>query len=482
MRVALFILPPWSVRTAPLGLACLSATLRQAGHEVRSFDLNARLWRRFGHVGTDLWNYDKGPYWQNKEYFEEVIGPVLLAPEFEEVMNDVTAWNPDVAGFSVFENSVRATHLATRILKNRLTETKIVYGGPQITRAHLSTSGEFEQKWIDAAVIGEGEASFIELLERWQNKKSLHGCLGLAHADAAGVHYEGVRPNIDFCANPIPDFSDFDLKLYQQEALPVMMSRGCIAKCTFCAETRYWKNFRSRDAAAIFSEIRSHINRFGLRKFEMNDSLINGNFKVLEELAELILTSGEKITWGGYARLDKRMTPQLLGRLAQSGLNFLNFGLETGSQKIMDLMEKRTTVETASVVVTAAARFGIKVSLNIIVGFPGETETDFQATLEFIRQHKDSIFVVSTGETLMVAPGTPLDTNPARFGIRAQHDGHVWRDEGGHWVSTDGSSTFATRVERLQQLRNFLDEEDIYWLPSGRNKKTDTAAARALQL
>ncbi|MEM7646955.1 MAG: radical SAM protein [Pseudomonadota bacterium] len=199
----------------------------------------------------------------------------------------------------------------------------------------------------------------------------------------------------------------------------------------------------------------------------MADSLVNGNFKVLEKLVDLINDYKHPLTWHGYARIDRRMTTTLLQKIGRSGCQFLSYGLETGSQKVMDLMEKRTTVEEARRVIRETFLSGVRVHLNMIVGFPGEDEKDFQDTIEFLEEMSPYIHTVNTGETCGIPMHTPLWDEPERFGIKTLEDGSIdWSS--GSWESADGTSNETTRRGRLNSLRDFLDTKDhIVWFPRG---------------
>jgi len=364
------------------------------------------------------------------------------------------------------------------MMKQHLPELKIIFGGPAVKKWSLIERKDFDQKAgenyiLDVAVIGEGELSALEVMDRFQTGQPLDGCLGIGYRDQSGqVVFTGTRANMNLLDLPIPYFGDFDFNLYREVKLPVMMSRGCVAKCTFCSETRFWNKYRFRDANHIFEEFKNNYYRYGIGVYAMADSLINGNFKVLSDLADLIIASGMKIEWHGYARIDKRMTKELVGRLAKSGLSFVSYGLETGSQKIMDLMEKRTTVETAREVIRETHKAGIGVHLNMIVGFPGETEEDFQQTLQFLEENIEFISVINTGETLSIGMDTPLGMTPGKFDVRVKADGFIDWDQDGRWVSVDGSNTYSVRRARLERLRNFLDQFDhVLQFPGGKARK-----------
>lgn len=468
MKIAMISLPSWSVLTAPLGLASLSAVLKHSGHEVKSFDFNARLWQEHKTPAYDLWNYGEVHKWRTRELFDDEVYP-LLKDSIERLMQEVADYNPEVIGFTIYQTSIFCTIEGAKIAKLLCPNAKIVFGGPECSKYKLQLNGIFQMNFPDVAVLGEGEATFLEVLNRFKNKEPLKGCLGICYQNEFGeIVEENIRPNISLETLLLPDFSDFNFDWYQEKRIPLMISRGCVAKCTFCAETRFWKNFRYRSAKSIVLEMYTQYKKYGINTFELSDSLINGEFKTLSEMADLIIESGIKLYWGGYARIDKRMTYNLLGRLRKAGLCYLNFGVETGSQKIMDLMEKRTTVPAAYEVITNCKTFSIHASVNIIVGYPGETEGDFQDTIKMIRDLKDSIAVVSTGDTLAVLHGTPLEVNPTKFGIKAGPDGKAYMNERGTWVSEDGTNTEEVRRERLHRLWRALDDLGIPWWPNGK--------------
>jgi anaerobic magnesium-protoporphyrin IX monomethyl ester cyclase len=479
MRVALAVPPAWSVMTPPLGIASIAGVLLRAGHEVKVFDLNIRCWNKLGGGPLDHWDYSRYLDWQSSDRFQQVLLPRLLG-EIQRTADEVVQWKPDALGLSLFDTSLHCGRVFAAMVRLGRPRTKVIYGGPAVNEWKLNGEQEFERTAggrpvLDAAVIGEGEAAMLEVLERFAARQSLDGCLGTAHRagkSRSKVVFESVRPNMDLNDLPKPYFGDFDFTLYRENKLPVMMSRGCVAKCTFCSETVFWNKYRYREARSIFDEFENNRVRYGVGTFAMADSLINGSFRVLSDLADLVIASGHRLHWHGYARIDKRMTPELLARLAKSGLGFVSYGLETGSQKIMDLMAKKTTVELARKVIRDTHAAGIGVHLNIIVGFPGETEDDFQKTIEFLRENISSISVVNTGETLGIGMDTPLGMDPERFGVRTKADGGIDWDERGNWVSADGASTDDVRRDRLRRLREFLDQFDhVFQFPGGEQRR-----------
>lgn len=124
-------------------------------------------------------------------------------------------------------------------------------------------------------------------------------------------------------------------------------------------------------------------------------------------------------------------------------------------------MRKGTDKKTMSRVIKDSHSFGIKVSVNVLVGFPGEEEEDFQQTIDFIEAHKDYIDQVNTGATLGIGVGSELHTSPHQFDIRTNQDGSIFYEPGGSWASTDGRNTHKVRSQRLDRLKEFLCAENI---------------------
>lgn len=457
--------------TPPLGLATISSTLLEAGHQTKLFDYNVMLWREFGAGRSDdLWSGGRYLDWAIDQNYQDKLKP-MLSDRLKAYMEKILKWEPDLVGFSIFDTSYPCTKDAARILKSMRPELPIVFGGPGMVRSLFQSTEDLKSSHADFIVFGEGEKTIVELVNRLGDPSSLSECLGMAYLDSGTLRINEDRKNISLKEVRVPDFQGLDFSLYKYKMLPVMMSRGCVAKCTFCAETRFWKGFRVREAQITAEEMLGLKKQHGISEFYLSDSLINGNHRILNDLADLLIEADERIRWSGYARLDKNLTPELLEKLSRSGLYLMSFGLETGSQKIMDLMDKRTTVEVAERVIRDSFNAGIAVNVNLVVGFPGEGEQEFQETMDFLQRNERYIQSVSTGETLSVIAGTPLFEHPERFGILSK-DGKIQYDQNGQWISVDGANTYAKRRERLNRLRNYLKTKPrIRWTPDGQEAR-----------
>ncbi|MCO5143276.1 MAG: B12-binding domain-containing radical SAM protein [Oligoflexia bacterium] len=460
LNIALVFLPAWPIFVPPMGVAYLAAAARSANFHTNVYDYNVIAWHLLQDQKVNdenLFTHNNSKYFRDQNLFEKHI-----LPHLEKSMNDfaeeICSSKPDVIGFSTIYTSLPVMKSLLSACKKILPQVKIVCGGPEMNPAQVPSLLELIQnEAIDAIVIGEGEATFIEILKRWSNQKNLNGCKGCIHKLSSGHPVqEHSRHQLPFTDVPYPDFSDFKLHLYENpETLPVMMSRGCVARCAFCSETRFWQKFRFEPAERTFEHIKYLIQNFGIKKISFNDSLINGNFDTLSNLVDLILASNLKIKWMGQARVDKRMTKDLLLRMAQSGCEFLSYGFESGSQKVIDRMQKRTTVDLAKKVLRDSHEAGIKTNLNVIVGFPGEEEEDFQMTMNFVKQNLPYIWQIGINE-MNIFVGIPVGDEPERFGLSAKihHTGPDWETE-------DGKNTPVIRKDRIQRINQLIEDFGI---------------------
>lgn len=453
MRVALVLPLVWVTETPALGLAYLASALKNAGHEVKIFDYNLTsrsALTNLSALGPSLELPKMAPLFCFEEPFSDVILPALQ-PSMKTLVSEIAAWRPDVMGFSIFFRSFLCSREILKLYKARHPEIKVVYGGPSMSALNYEqVETELRHGLVDAAVIGEGEATLLELLERWEQKVSLKGCRGISHIEAGQMIHEEPRSAMPLGSILPPDFSGFDLPSYTTKVLPIIMSRGCIAKCTFCTETRHWPKFRFRSAKEVFEELVAHAEKYGTSEFFFNDSLVNGNFDVLKSLCLMIIESGRTFEWGGYARIDKRMTPELLAQMAQAGCKYLRYGFESGAQEVLDLMQKRTTVEVARQVVKDTHHAGIQVKLQVVVGFPGEDETHFQETLDFLEVHAKYISAVYPS-TMGIHPGLPVADDPSKYKISTAKPiyGHDWETE-------DGKNNHSVRKERFSRVEDLI--------------------------
>jgi radical SAM superfamily enzyme YgiQ (UPF0313 family) len=160
-------------------------------------------------------------------------------------------------------------------------------------------------------------------------------------------------------------------------------------------------------------------------------------------------------------RVDERMSPEFLQKMKKANCHWVVFGIESGANPILKAMKKGINHDEIISILKSAHETGIQVSVNIIVGFPGETEEFFQETLKLLESCKDYISYISSS-VFGLDPNTHVGKNPEKYGIEVVTEEKIAWDDGGAdalgWRSTGINSTRVVRTERFTRLRAFIDE------------------------
>ena len=447
MKVALIQCPAWGRDCPPYTLAYFKALLEKNNHYVSVFDLNNAIYHSGG-TGTKKYWDDKDfySYWENRALLTELIDKSSAL--IESCVNEIVSSGTKVVGFTTHTTSfIISLEIAERIKKKK-SDMIIVFGGPQCSRSQAS---DFlvRQECVDFVCTGEGDLAFPRLLGELEAGAEHHK--GFLYKKRREV-IDGGDPEIpsDLDILPYPDYEPFrkDIesgKYREPNRLDIFDSRGCITCCHFCSEWGFWKKYRTMSGKRIFNEISSQMDNFPkVDYFYFNGSLINGDLKVLDEWCGLIIKNKLKIRWAGQAIPRADMSKDLLVKMKESGCSWLGFGIESGSQKVLDKMNKKYDVSSAAKVLKYAHDAGISTQINIMFGLPTETEADFNETLKFLVKARPYIDSVLASQSFCVLDkGTYLHRNPEKFGITgAGH--HLF------WKSNKGNNTFAERFSRYE--------------------------------
>ncbi len=455
MKVALVIPPAWSTYMPPLGAAYIASALRTSGHEVTVFDYNVDILPIIHPDQNEMWERKHLNNWSIQNLFDKNLRNKVMKLLWPRLQRDLLINKFDVIAFSMYTTSTPTTNFIVKILRKFGCKAKIVLGGPSVVKEHMVPW--FEQGLIDAAVLGEGESAAQELINRISRKEQYENIPGVMTMHNFKFPPQAKLMEMDTLV--IPDFTDYDLDKYIEKSLPIQMSRGCTAACSFCSETYL---FRSRPPESIVKEFEIGYEKFGNTYFNVADSLINSSAKFTKEVCELLVERNLPIKWGGNARLDKFLTRELLDLMAKAGCHYLSFGLESGSNKVLKLMRKGIRAESAAQVLKDTYEAGIIANVNILVGFPGEEEEDFQDTLDFLEQNKKYIKGVSPGGTLGIGVGSHIHRRPQKYNIKLNNDDSIFYDDTLGWVTEDGRNTEPVRFERLERLKKFLFANDMH--------------------
>lgn len=461
MKLTLIQCPNWTVFTPPYNLALLKAVCQKRGHEVVCLDLNIKFYKYLNAEGRrDL--YNKPADWFSDSFVQAII---KAHPGFiDDCVEVILSINSRVIGFNITGlNRFFAEEIIRRI--KIINKDKIIFiGGAHCFKAEIGKVLLYVNPDIDAICYLEGENVLPNLLEIIERDGKVGFCPGIAFRNEANEIIDCPDAPLieDLNSLPFADFSDFHLDEYFMKKLPISTSRGCINRCIFCSESNIWKRYRFRSARNIFDEIVFQLGKYPfINSFFFNDSLLNGNLKILEELCELLINNNININWGGQAAIREQMKKGLIHKMKEAGCFHLTYGLESASPKILLMIGKDFSPELAERVIKDTHQAGIKTGATIIVGFPTETKEDIIMTSEFIKRNRKFIDEISF-HLLVIARGTHLYENRDLLGIELEDNFNSVR-----WHSNQEINTLEKRLQILDAYNKLAGESgtDFYSSP-----------------
>lgn len=375
---ALLILPRLSQRMgAPyLGQQYVASALRRAGHEVRCLDLAAV---------------------RMQDDDQALIGLAVDAAR---------SFAPDLIGMTLFtNNALRGYDLATHL---RPYARALVAGGPHPT-VRPNEPLEFG---FDVTVAGEGEHAIVQLADWVDGCRDLATIPGTHFAGGSGPARQPIE-DLDALAFPLDSYPSYDPTWYSEnsDVVPggLMTSRGCPARCTFCANYVTGRAYRFRSAANVVAEMVALRERHGVSHFPFWDDAFTARRSRLNELCDAILTEPRLggITWTCITP-GNMVQPQDLQRMRKAGCMAINFGIESGDIAVLKSIQKGQTPERIVRSVQAAKHEGMTTIVNFMFGFPGETKWQLANTRRLMDELAPDTDIFNNRGVLVPFPGTAI--------------------------------------------------------------------------
>lgn len=415
-------------KCVPIGTLALGSYLKENGFNVKLFD--CRLYSK-------------------KEGFE------LLCKECE---------NTKLIGFSVMTPELKHAYSWTKKLRKRFPKTKIAWGGMHPT---LFPEQTLKDPNIDFVIAGEGELATACLLRFLQSKKGLKKTPGLLYKTKSRIVNGGISAPVEEIHIAKPDYSLLDLEkylvrtLYDEQTkkerkaivLDVSSSRGCPYACSFCTNTMFaFKRWRPLSAEKVSAAINELVPRYRIDHIWFVDDFFFGNLQRVDAIIDNLKAKDFKLTWEADIRADNLvrtnfLTDQHLKRYVESGLAALRVGIESGSDRVLKILNKGITVDMSVAAIHRCKKFQIMPICFFMIGIPGETEKDMVQTLQLMEKlasvYPESVLL---GPGLFRPyPGTPLYQQCKKRGFHEPQSLAEWAKN-----SLDSST--------------FLSEKNLPWL------------------
>ncbi|MFC9279143.1 B12-binding domain-containing radical SAM protein [Streptomyces collinus] len=319
-----------------------------------------------------------------------------------------------------------------RMLRESRPDVHVVLGGNYATR--------LVDRWqrrhplfdhVDTVVTGEGEGALAAVVDALDApaegggdfREKIPGAVWDDH----GILLRTPRQSADITTAVTPAYTDLPLDKYLAPGpiLPVYASRSCPWDCAFCSIPFASNSFRQRPAEAVVDEVARLRTDIGSPYFMFVDEIMS--LRTLRNVAEALVRKAPGVRWYGETRFARGLDSELAALLHDSGCRRMNFGLESASQRVLDLMRKGTRIDDACANIEAMLSAGVPLHLFVIHGFPGETEREAARTVAFaeaVRRLSVHTYGVAHttwgGSPFVLDVHSPVGTRPDAFGVRIE--------------------------------------------------------------
>ncbi|MGZ7208883.1 MAG: B12-binding domain-containing radical SAM protein [Methanobacterium sp.] len=346
---------------------------------------------------------------EKASYSVKIIDDDLIQMGYEKVSMLAEKLNPQIVAVTATTSTIKSALKYVELVKNILSDSLTVIGGPHTTFMPFETLKSSEA--LDVVVMGEGEETIVDLANHATENKELGEVSGIVYRDLKSGNLKATpnRPLIkDLDSLPFPARHLVPFESYgasKEQTGGIITSRGCVYSCNYCSSSLIMgKKFRSRSPDNVVDEIEELIDKYQIRDIGFMDDTFMLNKRRANDIADEIKARGLDLSFVASSRVD-RVDQSLLQNLKSSGMKTIYYGVESGSQRILDLMKKNITLKNAENAVKSAKNVGLEVLTSFILGYPGETEEDMNKTIDFSTKLDPDYCQYSI---LTPFPGTPI--------------------------------------------------------------------------
>src|SRR3989338_5232142 len=306
----------------------------------------------------------------------------------------------DVVGFQIWTKDIHNVREISNIIKSLRPDTKIIVGGIHPTVSPEGTMRFFD-KSIDFAYQGEGEIGFklfLDAIESDEGPVAMKKVAGVVWKEGYDIKVNNNKLNENLDSLGFPAWDMMPPSTYPKAPhgafyrnfpiTPIIITRGCPFPCTFCgAAVVSGKKIRSRTVEHAIEELKLLKTTFGVKEFQIEDDNFTLNNKYVETFCERLLELGLNLTWSfpNGIRLDT-VDKNLLDLMKRAGCYAINFGIESGSPRILKMIQKQITMDEIARQLRMVSDVGLDIGAFFIIGFPTETEGEIMETMRFARE------------------------------------------------------------------------------------------------
>lgn len=363
---------------------------------------------------------------QQTDYEVEVLDAQPYEYGYEDLVDVLREKMGDVVGITAMTFTLIDVLKTAKLVKRLSSETKVVLGGPHV---HIFPQETIDQPDVDFLVQGEGEKTFVQLLDNINNLDALEQVPGLVFKRNGRTINTGISPLIQdldelgFPARHLVDLTKYTSLLGKDDIITTMFtSRGCPYKCTFCDRpfSPVISGFRWRSAKHVVDEMEECVN-LGIREAFIYDDTFTVRRDRVFDLCNEIRRRKLDFRWDVRAHVNT-ITPELVRAMKDAGCDRIHYGVESGNNRVLRVIQKNTTLERVEEVVKWTKDVDMEVLTYFMIGHPTEIESEIEDTIEFA-QHLDPNYVHFT--IFCPYPATASYFEGLRSGILEKD---IWRE------------------------------------------------------
>lgn len=363
-----------------------------------------------------------------------------------------------IYGLTVYTTNFIDSIMVSKFIKKAHPKSKIVFGGTHPTFSPVSI---IQNPEIDFIIFGEGEATLLELTQKLDEPILYSSILGLGYKTSTpyGIRafsLNNTRETLDINKIPAPDRETIPLKNYTRKvdgelSTPFMTARGCAYNCNFCCSKMFWGKPRFLKSSLVDRELKT-IYEMGFKAVHCwDDTFTLKKGKHLDNILGSLKKYDFIFRCNGNLRID---TKPVLQKLYDAGCKEYAVGIESGDQKILDIINKGTTVKRNKQVIKWCKDIGLPVKAFIMVGNPGETWDSVKKTVEFIKEVEPEYYTLSSFTPL---PGSVFFHDKEKYDIKIRTTNtneyfNVGRQNEGGMTHDVGEMT----AEELKEARKYM--------------------------
>lgn len=342
----------------------------------------------------------------------------------EKILSQIEKDRINLVGISIISSSqVIAAFTLGYLIKKNLPNVHIVIGGqwPSLYREELKKRPDW-RNFFDSIIIFEGETPLYNLILNLDRYDNLSGVPNLIYSEGNRWSQSRFTSKEDLNKLACPDFDGLALKGYAAAErtgninLTYQTARECYwNRCIYCVDLPLPKQgYRERSMDLVIDDLKKLKRRYNMCFLEISNAVISP--LQMKKLSQRILSEGIEFSWWCFARLESGFTKDIFDLAKKAGCSTVAFGLESGSQRVLDFIDKGVNLANAKRVIVDCKNAGIQVDLQLMMGLPSETLSEALDTVKFLIEYRDYI-TTATFNTYYVTPASRIYIDPSRYDI-----------------------------------------------------------------